>query len=185
MAENPTLAVVADLVNKSNAKGAPAEPEVEGIPPTFPEKVQPGSAIYQQILNPVFSNLPYLEVLAKQASILTAASGGDVYGTTTASSRNPKPFIVGFIVPDIPIKYLPISQVKSAVPGYSPSTAKASSKKTPGGAGVAGPGKPYASDGTPGLNDKRSTNFPKAELLKEIEDATPLTPGARLRSLRR
>ena len=51
----------------------------------------------------------------------TGQSGNLVLGTLTASRRNSKPFIIGFIPPDVPVNYIPIKKTGQSVldiPGF-------------------------------------------------------------------
>jgi len=84
----------------------------------------------------------FLEKLERQLSIGFANAdppdGGSTYGTLTASRRNSKPFIVGFIAPDNPINFIPVQSVKVQVDSLT-SQAGTSNFSTGAGSGQLGP----------------------------------------------
>lgn len=130
--------------------------------------------IYQDILNPVLVNLPSLDSVSRQAQILSASSGDDVYDSVTGARHSPKPFIIGFIVPDVPINYLPVAKVKNELAKLS----TGESKKVP-----ANPSAPShtnfvpTSAGTPGLNERKWTSISAADLKDEIAIAFRAVTG--------
>ncbi len=96
------------------------------------ESEYPPSVQRLGLLHPVTSNLPFIDKLAKQASYLSASTS-NTFGTLVATKHNSKPFMVGFIAPDVPVNYRSIST----------SLAKKNMQvdyKQPGGDGSDGPG---------------------------------------------
>ena len=70
------------------------------------------SDIFGKLYNPVPTVMLALEALERQLNLEYASitpSDGALYGTFTASRRNAKPFIVGFIPPDNEVNFIPIS----------------------------------------------------------------------------
>ncbi len=104
---------------------SPLSPPVGGSPtigtidpPSYESRTTSGLSrqdIFSQILRSSPTNFQFLQSVGKQASLLTAAFGQESPGTLTAAKPSPKPFIVGFIVPDVAVNYVPISQVKSKI----------------------------------------------------------------------
>lgn len=138
--------------------------EVISAPPqTSGGPVGSTTEIYQKILKPTLVNLPYLDSIVKQAAVLTAAIGGTSYGTLTAARPAPKPFIVGFITPDVPINYIPVSQTKSQLAVINSQSANSK----PGPSGVSS-NVPYSPPGAPGLQPKVQTTFSSDDLKSEI-----------------
>lgn len=76
------------------------------------------AAFLSRIEYPVPNIAAFAELLERQVTIDFAnadlGDGVSSFGTMTASTRNPKPFIVGFIAPDNPVNFTPIqiSKVK-------------------------------------------------------------------------
>lgn len=69
-----------------------------------------------RLTNPAPAITAFLEKLERQLNIgfanADSPDGSSTYGTLTASRRNSKPFIVGFIAPDNPINFIPVQSVK-------------------------------------------------------------------------
>src|ERR1700734_3074749 len=78
-------------------------------------QVGSGQQILNQILDPTILNLPFLNAITKQTAVLAAATGGNTYGTLSGARPNLQPFIIGFITPDIPPNYTPVSKNKSQI----------------------------------------------------------------------
>lgn len=76
------------------------------------------NSIVPKIQAPSLDVLAYLDALAKQLSLSTAASDSDIgeFTSGTASRRNSKLFVVGIIPPDVPVNFIPFDRVSSAVP---------------------------------------------------------------------
>lgn len=95
-----------------------------------------------RLANPAPAITAFLEKLERQLSIGFANAdlpdGSSTYGTLTASRRNSKPFIVGFIAPDNPINFIPVQSVKVQVNSLT-SQAGTAPPATGAGSGQLGP----------------------------------------------
>jgi hypothetical protein len=96
--------------------------------------------VINRIADPAPNVLPFLEQINGQLQIALAAAPkeqGNEYstelGTLTASRRNSKPFIVGFIPPDNPVNFVPIARQLQKVGATG--TGKAAPTGTAGAAG--------------------------------------------------
>lgn len=74
-----------------------------------------------KLRNPFPSILPYLIELNRQLAFDFNGTDTDntEFGTLTAVRKNFKPFIIGFIPPDVPINFLPFDKVVSTISGIS------------------------------------------------------------------
>lgn len=132
-------------------------------------------AVYQDIMNAVSVNLPSIDLVGKQASLLSAST--DILMKTLSAARpNLKPFIVGFIVPDVPINYLPISQVKNSLSDITAGTPRANAQ--PGQSGKNGPASISGNAGT-GQNPvpAQEVTFKVSDFKKEIENSLERITG--------
>ena len=158
-----------DLGNYGPAE--PAAPPLNGAagtdtPAGSPNPIIDGdspSAIYAKIQESMPVNYPLMLRLGKQASLLTAALGDQQYGTLTAAKPSPKPMVFGFIVPDVPINYSPVSQVKSKVGDVNKASAKAAGTATSQSFSV-----PGGTTGPPGMQPKTRTTFGASDLKNNI-----------------
>ena len=74
------------------------------------------SIILQNLQNPYPNILDRLEGLNRQLNFATSKFGTESqFGTLTASTRNYKPFIIGFIPPDNPVNFIPIAASKQKI----------------------------------------------------------------------
>jgi len=100
------------------------------------------AGFWDRLEHPAPAITSLLEKLERQLSIGFANAdlpdGGSTFGTLTASRRNSKPFIIGFIAPDNPINFIPIQSVKVQVDSLT-SQAGTSAPVTGAGAGQLGP----------------------------------------------
>lgn len=78
--------------------------------------------LLNKLYNPFPQILSYLESLERQINLQTSSpddggdtGGGTTYGTLTASRRNSKPFIFGFIPPDNIVNFIPTEKVSAEV----------------------------------------------------------------------
>ena len=75
-----------------------------------------------QIVTPAPSLLFSLGLLERQISLGLADSNSETFGTFTASRRNAKPFIVGFIPPDNEVNFIPVARNDTTLSNISPSS---------------------------------------------------------------
>ncbi|HEY8096299.1 MAG TPA: hypothetical protein VIE65_09465, partial [Methylobacter sp.] len=81
----------------------------------------PAAQILKSLENPVPSVLGFLEQLERQVNLQTFQPGdgddgfGTSFGTLTASRRNSKPFIIGFLPPDNVVDFIPVINATSPV----------------------------------------------------------------------
>lgn len=136
--------------------------------------------ILADIRNPQLANFDLLLYMGKQASLLTAAFDQPEMAGITAARPSPKPMVIGFIPPDIPINYIPVTQAKAALSPILNATpnppAGAKGKGLPGSGAGSG-------SGPPGLQPKTTTTFGAGDLRDSIarsfrsitgRDPTPL-----------
>lgn len=87
------------------------------------------TATERGILNAVPEFLEQLSELNNSRKYDTQASGTELYGSFSLASRPVKPFIIGFIPPDVPIEFVPIERNQQALASITdaPTPAAASS----------------------------------------------------------
>lgn len=105
--------------------------------------------------------LDFVEQLARQSSVGTLSAGNTYVGTVTGAKRNAKPFIVGFIIPDVPINFIPITESKKQVGEVTSSSGTSGVSGGPSFSPIAVGGVPSSTGQplTPGLQTKVSSSF--------------------------
>ena len=85
------------------------------------------SQIYQKISTPTLNILDSLVGIAKETSWDLSSVSGSQFGTMSAARFPSKPFIIGFLPPDVVVNYIataPIQNTLVTIPVSSPSTNK-------------------------------------------------------------
>lgn len=80
----------------------------------------PISNTVNKLRNPFPSILAYLNELNRQLAFdFNGTNSLDNFGTLTAVKNNSKPFIIGFIPPDIQVNFIPFDKVSTTISGIS------------------------------------------------------------------
>jgi hypothetical protein len=131
-------------------------------------------SLLSKLISPSVSTLGGLSQIGYQASLLPYKETGQVYGTLTGAKPSPKPFIVGFIPPDIPVNFVPVDVLQRKIGDVSAGITSPSPAGQPPPVGplTDSRGKP----GPPGLQVKTPFTVSAQELRESlINSYTQLT----------
>jgi hypothetical protein len=73
------------------------------------------SQVYSKISFPAFNIMDALAALTRERSWDLSSVSGDILATLAAARTPAKPFIVGFIPPDVSVNFVPIQQVQTSI----------------------------------------------------------------------
>lgn len=73
-----------------------------------------------KLYNPFPSVVPFVDLLNKSLSYVVAPDQPANFGSLTASRRPSKPFIIGFIPPDVEVNFVPVERTQTAVRNLQP-----------------------------------------------------------------